>query len=114
MISEVMVLGPDSPAFDFLLQKKQIITRLKENLAQAQSRIKKYADLKRSERQFLVGDMVYLKLQPFRFHAFGVHANFKLVTKYYGPFKILEKIGPATYRLQLPATADIHPVSHIS
>jgi hypothetical protein len=114
MILEVMVPGLDSPALDFLLQKQQMITRLKENLAQAQSRIKNYADLKRSERQFIVGDIVYLKLQPFRCHAFGIHANLKLATKYYGAFKILEKIGLAAYRLQLPATADIHPIFHVS
>jgi hypothetical protein len=61
-----------------------------------------------------VGDIVYLKLQPFRCHAFGIHANLKLATKYYGAFKILEKIGLAAYRLQLPATADIHPIFHVS
>jgi hypothetical protein len=39
--------------------------------------------------------MVYLKFQPFRHNAFGLHQNLKLTTKYYVPFKILEKIGTA-------------------
>jgi hypothetical protein len=76
--------------------------------------MKKYADTKRSEREFLIGGMVYLKLQPFRHTTFDLHQNLKLTSKYYGPFKILEKIGQATYMLQLPASADIHPVFHVS
>jgi hypothetical protein len=35
---------------------------LKEQLLKAQVRIKKYADSKRSERKFYMGDWVYLKL----------------------------------------------------
>jgi hypothetical protein len=35
------------------------------------------------------------------------------MTKYYGPFKILEKIGHVAYKLQLPQTANIHPVFHV-
>jgi hypothetical protein len=36
------------------------------------------------------------------------------MTKYYGPFKILSKIGNAAYKLQLPQYADIHLVFHVS
>jgi hypothetical protein len=35
LISEVMVLGPESPAADFLVQKQDMISKLKQNLAQA-------------------------------------------------------------------------------
>jgi hypothetical protein len=37
LISEVMISGPDSPALDFLNQKQHMITKLKDNLAQAQA-----------------------------------------------------------------------------
>jgi hypothetical protein len=52
-----MIPGPESPALDFLKQKQHMIIKLRENLTQAQQRMKKYADLKRSERVFVVGDM---------------------------------------------------------
>jgi hypothetical protein len=113
-ISEVMIPGPTSPALEFLSQKKEMIQWLKQNLTQAQARMKKYADNKRREREFAVGEMVYLRLQPFRHAALGIHQNLKLTTRFYGPFRILEKIGQVAYKIQLPASADIHPVFHMS
>jgi hypothetical protein len=113
MITEVIQSGPDSSATEFP-QKQQMISRLKSNPAQAQAKIKKFADNKRTERKFNLRDMVYLKLQPFRLTAFGINQHIKLSTKFYGPFRIIEKIGPAAYKLQLPESADIHPVFHVS
>jgi hypothetical protein len=114
LISEIMVPGPETPATDFLLKKQQMISKLKENLAQAQARIKKYADLKRSERSFVIGDMVYLKLQPYIRVALEIRNSLKLATKYYGPFQVLERIGLAAYKLQLPDNNKLHPVFHVS
>jgi hypothetical protein len=78
---------------EFLSQKQNMIQKLKQNLTQAQAHIKKYADGKRSEREFSFGDMVYLRLQPFRQAAFGLHQNLKLTTRFYGPFMVMEKLG---------------------
>jgi hypothetical protein len=91
-----------------------LISHLRDNLAQAQARFKKYADLKRSERTFNVGDMVYLKFQPYRRAVFGLRTNLKLATRYYGPYLVLQKIGQAAYTLQLPPDAQIHPIFHVS
>lgn len=47
------------------LTDREIISKLiHQHLTRAQSRMKKQADKKRSERSFQVGDQVYLKLQP--------------------------------------------------
>ncbi|GAA0148147.1 hypothetical protein LIER_07669 [Lithospermum erythrorhizon] len=83
-------------------------------MAEAQSRMKKYADLGRTERSFQQGDLVYLKLQPYRQNSISLRKNLKLAFKYYEPFEILEKIGSIAHKLKLPDSSIIHPVFHVS
>jgi hypothetical protein len=114
-LSEFSIPGTvDSETQDFITQRQKMLQTIKENLLQAQARMKKFADRNRVERSFKPGDMVYLKLQPYRLAAFGLRSSLKLQTKYYGPFWVLSKVGNVAYKLQLPATVSIHPVFHVS
>ncbi|XP_071939920.1 uncharacterized protein [Coffea arabica] len=87
---------------------------LKQNLKQAQERMKKYADEKRSEMDFSEGDWVYLRLQPYRQSSVALRGNTKLSAKYFGPYKIEERIESVAYRLSLPKSSKVHPVFHVS
>ncbi|KAL0539797.1 hypothetical protein IC582_024016 [Cucumis melo] len=80
----------------------------------AQSRQKIYADERRKDIEFDVGDMVFLKVAPMegvlRFEKKG-----KLSPRFVGPFEILERIGHVAYRLTLPPSfSAVHDVFHVS
>jgi hypothetical protein len=104
----------DEETHDFITQRQKILLSNKENLHKAQSRMKKYANKNRVERIFIPGDMVYIKLQPYRLSAFGLRTFMKLQSKFYGPFRVLNRVGQVAYRLQLPNSVSIHPVFHVS
>jgi len=87
---------------------------VKQHLLRAQDRMKRQADKGRSERSFNVGDSVFLKLQPYVQTSLAPRANQKLSFKFFGPFCVLERIGPVAYKLELLLSASIHPVFHVS
>lgn len=74
--------------------------------------MKTQADKKRTERQFEVGEWVFLKLRPHRQLTLGARINPKLAPQYYRPFKVLARVEVMAYKLQLPETAKIHPIFH--
>jgi hypothetical protein len=64
---------------------------VRENLRVAQSRQKSYADHRRRELSFEVGDFVYLKVSPMRrLHHFKIRG--KLMPRFIRPFNILEEV----------------------
>lgn len=72
------------------------------------------ADIRRTAATFNIGDHGLLKLHPQRQLSLHNKAATRLSLRYYGPFKIIEKIGGTAYKLQLPSHSKIHPVFHIS
>jgi hypothetical protein len=84
---ERKVFGPD------ILREVEENTRMvRENLKTAQSRQPSYADTRRRELSFEVGDYVYLKVSPIRgTKRFGVKG--KLAPRYIGPYQIQARRG---------------------
>jgi hypothetical protein len=97
-----------------LEEAEKQVHMVKKNLRVAQSIQKSYADHRRRELSFEVGDFVYLKVSPMRgLCHFKVRG--KLAPRFIGPFKILEKRGEVAYQLELPPQlSDVHDVFHVS
>ncbi|KAJ9561460.1 hypothetical protein OSB04_006620 [Centaurea solstitialis] len=90
------------------------IEMIRERLRTAQSRQKSYADRRRSDLEFQVGDDVLLKVSPWkgviRFRKRG-----KLGPRFIGPFKVIAKVGKVAYRLELPPELNqTHDTFHVS
>lgn len=112
-------VGPeDKPASadleQWVLDRSLMQKLIQENLQRAQARMKSQADKHRMEKEFAVGDWVFVKLQPYVQLSVARRSNQKLSYKYFGPYLITQRVGPVAYKLQLPPTSRIHPVIHVS
>jgi hypothetical protein len=58
--------------------------------------------------------MVLLKLQPYTQSSVANKPFSKLSYKYFGPYKVIERVGPVAYRLELPQYNKIHDAFHVS
>ena len=97
-----------------LRAREAAIKLLKFYLQRVANKMKQQTDKRRTDRQFEVGDLVYVKLQPYRQSTVAKRNCLKLSAKFFGPYRVLEKIGAVAYRLELPPSSKIHSVFHVS
>lgn len=90
-----------------LRARDEALEALKEHLRIAQDKMKKNVDPKRRDVEYAVGDMVFLKIGPYRQSSLRKKRNEKLSPKFLGSFKIVERIGPVVYILELPKSSSV-------
>ena len=108
-LSEKKVIDPG-----LIQETEEKVKMIRERIKVAADRQKFYADLKRKEIQYEIGEKVFLKVSPWKkVMRFG--KNGKLSPRFIGPYEVIEKVGPMTYRLALSLELEkIHNVFHVS
>ena len=103
-VEESSITGPD-----LIRDTLEKVSLIGQRLLMAQSRQKSYADVRRRPIEFEVGDHVFLRGVV----KFGKRG--KLLPRFIGSFKILERIDVVAYRLALPPSmTGVHEVFHVS
>ena len=98
---------------DMLDEMQQQTDYIRMEIKAAQDRQKSYADLKRTDRSFDIGDMVFLKIIPKK-SSLSVGKFRKLKPRYCGPYVITNKINDQAYELLLPPNLKVHNVFHVN
>nr|GEW41990.1 putative reverse transcriptase domain-containing protein [Tanacetum cinerariifolium] len=108
-VEESQLMGPE-----IIQETTGKIVEIKEKLKTTRDRQKSYANKRRRELEFQVGDREMLKIFPWKgIVRFGKKR--KLSPIYIGPFKIIARVGEVAYRLELPEELrGIHNTFHVS
>ena len=87
---------------------------MKDNLQVSQNQQKQFANQHRVERHFKVNDLVYLRFHPYKKTTINGKVPQKLKQRFYGPYKVIQKVGEVACELELPMVSKIHNVFHVS
>jgi hypothetical protein len=98
---------PISDLNSWLEERAVMHSLIQQHLSRVQTHMKRQADKHRSERHFAIGDWVFLKLQPYVQSSLAKRANQKLSFRFFGPYKIVAKIGAAVSHGKKQVTDDL-------
>ncbi|MCH82781.1 hypothetical protein A2U01_0003593 [Trifolium medium] len=94
-----------------LKDRDEALSQLKAHLQRAQEQMASYANKKRRDLSFTVGEWVFLKLRPRRQHSVVRRIHQKLAARFYGPFKVIAKVvqGDLPQELEVTDAIDVYP-----
>ncbi|KAA3480560.1 DNA/RNA polymerases superfamily protein [Gossypium australe] len=108
-LGERQMLGPGLVA-----ETEDKVKLIQARLKEASDRQKSYADLKRRDIEFAVGDQVFLKVSPWK-KVLRFGRKGKLSPRFIGSYKVWRRVGPVAYQLELRVElSQIHDVFHVS
>jgi hypothetical protein len=89
-------------AKEWIQESQGILKELMDNLHRVQNQQKLYADRKRVQSTFEVGDLVYLRLHLYKQASIKKNGVEKLKPHFYGSYVVQRTIGEVSYELKLP------------
>nr|GEU71065.1 putative reverse transcriptase domain-containing protein [Tanacetum cinerariifolium] len=108
-VGDTQLTGPE-----IIHETTEKIVQIRQHLQAARDRQRNYANIRRKPLEFQAGDRVMLKISP-RKGIIRLVKRGKLNPRYIRPFKILNKIGPVAYKLELPEeVSNVYNTFHIS
>ncbi|XP_073153130.1 uncharacterized protein [Henckelia pumila] len=82
-------------------QTAEVVAKIRDRMRMTQSRQKSYADHRRRDLEFSLGDHVFIRVAPLKgVMRFGKKG--KLDPRFVGPFEILDRVGTLACRVALP------------
>ena len=98
---------------DFIQETEEQVKMIRERLKVATDKQKSYADMRRKDIRYEIGEKMFLKVSPWKkVMRFGKKG--KLSPRFIGPYEVIEKAGPMAYKLALPLELEkIHNVFHV-
>nr|GEW38794.1 putative reverse transcriptase domain-containing protein [Tanacetum cinerariifolium] len=108
-VRDVQHTGPE-----IIHETTKKIVHIRQRLQAARYQQRSYANVRRKPLEFQFGDRVMLKVSP-RKGVIRLGKQGKPNPRYIGPFKILERIGPVAYRIELPEELkNVHNTFYVS
>ena len=111
-------LNLEAPAQDdsFFASKIKSVLQQAQELDKARNglRMNKILQQKRISKPFKVGDRVWVKSSALRDPTSADAGKKKLQPLFVGPFPIIQVMGPATYKIELPSRIKGHNVLNVS
>lgn len=105
-----LLIGPDM--LKDMEQEIQVIRRILI-ATHDNNNNKTYVNQHRVHKEFQVGEHIFLQVRPKNISLkFG--SCTKLAPQFFGPFEVLERIGPMAYKLTFPPSNRVHDVFHVS
>lgn len=99
---------------DFIEQISNATKVAHDALVLAKATQEKNANKSRRDVQFEVNDQVLLSSAHIQLASQATRPSKKLQHRFIGPYRVIQKISPVAYKLDLPETLKIHPVFHVS
>ncbi|XP_027182130.1 uncharacterized protein LOC113780533 [Coffea eugenioides] len=111
-VGERKILNPIT--VPWIEKANEKVKLVRQRIQTAQSRQKSYADNRRKDLKFSIGDLVFLKITPLKASLMSGKGK-RLQPRYVEPYKIIQRVGNVAYKLELsPSLSRIHNVFHVS